>query len=171
MATYDFSLASDTTITIGSEPMVEFEPRLLWTSSEISNGQLYNSVVVYIIYLALDPDTSVVSPYNFEVVATIEMKQADNSWAEIARQNSPIRRLDQGATRQITISPVATLQEEGIDYVIAGFGGMPITVKSRFIDSAEGIMRVKLLAVDNTPAGPNPFNGVTFSIHGKRYDA
>jgi len=173
MAAYEFTVASSVLMDLGLPPvpLVAEEERILWSSGEITGGALNNSISIFVKYEAIVPDTAVVSPFSFEIVATVETKNADNTWSEIARQNTPIRKLRQGAKREILITPAGGSGDEGIDTVIAGFKGIPLKLKSVYAGSGEGIFRVCVSVVDETPTGANPFESVTVSISGKRYDA
>lgn len=173
MPVLEFSLANNLLLDLGNPtpvPLVAGEPRTLWTSDSITNGALNNSVSVFIMFEAIDPDTAVVSPFSFEMVAILEVQNVDNTWTEIARQNTPIRKLRQGAMREIAVSPAATGGDEGVDTVIAGFLGIPVKLKSRYTDSVEGVIRLRMDVVDFWPEGTHPFVSLTFSAYGRRYD-
>ena len=167
-ADYDFTLATNEAVLVVN-PLSEAVPTNIWTSAEVGQGTTYSNCKVYVTYEAFVPDTSLVSPYNFEVIALVEQEQSNGSWQEIGRQNMPIRRLNQGPVREILVSPISN-SEEGIDQTIAGFGGVPVRQKSVFKGSCEGTIRVSMWAVDYNPVGLNPFQGVTFSITGQRFD-
>lgn len=167
-ASFDFTLASDEVVDL-SAPLVEGAPTAVWTSATVSQGTSYASVRVFVNYTTLVPDTDLVSPFSFELLAVLEQQQQDSSWEEIGRQNMAIRKLEQGAVREIIVSPSVN-SEEGVDQVIAGFAGVPVKLKSMFKDDAQGALRVILYVLDGDPSGPNPFDGVTFSVNGQRYD-
>lgn len=167
MATQDFNLASSHTASMPS-PYTAGEVVELWSGS-IAQGNTYPSVSCYVHYESISPDTDVVSPFDFALLAVLEQEQGDGSYQEVGRQNVELRKLEQGAVRQIVVSPTMTVDEEGVDQVIAGFGGVPQRLKSRFTDESHGSLRVRLLVVDNDPTGPNPFQSVTFSVNGQRY--
>lgn len=164
-----FSLAADEVLaTPGSTPLAQGVATELF-SEEFSQGGTMQSASVYIDYKAFVPDTLQVSPFNFEILATLEQKQDDNSWEEIGRQNQPIRKTTQGARRQILVSPANAGLEEGVDQIISGFGGNPTRLKSMFNDEATGDLRVRIFALDNAPAGANPFQSVTVDVNVRRY--
>ena len=167
-ADYDFALADSVVVDLVA-PLIAHEPTVIWTSAEVAQGTTYPNAKVYVQYEAFSPDTDVVSPFNFEVLAIMEQEQADGTWQEIGSQNLPIRKLNQGPTREILVSPTSEA-EEGSDQVIAGFGGVPVRLKSVSRGSAEGTLRVVIYAVDYYPAGANPFDGITFSVTGQRFD-
>lgn len=171
MASHSFALTpngQDEVVTL-STPLVAGEPTVIWASDTVSQGTAYNSLSIYISYKALSPDTANVAPFDFEILATVDQEQNDGSWEELGRQNIGLRKLEQGAVRQIIITPSAQV-EEGIDQVIPGINGSISKLKSIFRDDCSGNIRVCLHAVDNAPTGANPLAGVTFSVNGTRYD-
>jgi len=174
MATYSFTAADHVTATVPSPgPLVEGVPTVLWTSMEYdttAEGANYSSLEATVEYHAFTPDTTDTAnqPFNFEVVMVCHVKQ-DGEWAEIGRQNTPIRKVTQGRKRKIVIAPNMILEEEGIDQWIFGLGPEPALLKSRFGESAEGNVRFCLLGIDYDPSGPNPLVSCEFSLRGKRY--
>lgn len=169
-ADFDFSSASSEVVDLAA-PLSAGVATEIWKSADIGQGTTYSKLKVIVQYEAISPDTSdpANTPYNFEMLAVVEQQQADGSWQELGRQNQPIRRLDTGSIREILVLPDAQV-EEGIDQVIAGFGGIPVRLKSISRGTAEGTLRVRLFAIDYYPSGANPFDGVTFSVTGQRFD-
>lgn len=173
MATYTFKAADSVTATVpGGVPLTANEPTVIWTSQEYdttAEGSNHDSLEITVEYEAIDPDTSdpANQPFSFEMAAVVQVKQ-DSDWVEIGRQNTGIRKLVQGRKRRIIIAPNMILDEEGVDQWVPGLSSEPALIKSRFGESAEGNIRFLMTAVDFEPSG-NAFNGVTFSIKGKRY--
>ena len=173
MASTAFSAANNLVVDLGDPivPLVAGEPRILWSSAEIAQGSAYKSLSVNCEFIVFDPDTEVVSPFNFECIFVVEQKQEDNSWVEIGRMGAPLRRVSFGANQRIIISPAPSGQDDGVPSDVAGFGGLPVGRRTRFVDNADGTLRIRLLVRDlNAPEGDNPFVSVTISVHGKRYD-
>lgn len=166
-----FSMANNLALTVpgAPAPLPEGEVTELFSQEEGTGGVSSQNLSVYVTYSNFLPDTDVVSGFEFELLAIVEQQQDDNSWEEIGRQNTPIRKLEQGAMRQIVIGPNNVGIEEGVDFAIAGFGGVTQKLKSVFNDEASGKIRVRILAVDYNPGGAAPFEGVTVSIHGTRF--
>lgn len=171
MASYDFSSATSV-VASPAEPLNAGEITTIWESDIISQGASYSGLTIKVKYEGFTPDTAVTSPFNFEVTAVVEQQQADNSWEEIGRQNTPIRKLERGAARDILISPGLLLTDEGVDQNIPGLGGSIAKLKSFFKDNAQGDLRVLICVIDYNANGEglNPFENVTFSISGHRYD-
>lgn len=174
MAVYNFTAADNSTASVAS-PMPVGVETMLWASQEFdttAEGSNYTALELTVEYHSFTPDTTdpTYQPFNFEVTVIAHSKQ-DGRWIEIARQNTPIRKVTQGRVRKIVVAPNMILTEEGIDQYIPGLGGgEPALIKSRSGANAEGNLRFCLVGKDYDPTGPNPFQGVVLSVHGKRYD-
>lgn len=166
----NFTLATSQTLAPDPAdlPLAEGVPYEL-LSMEQAQGAAELNVGLYVRYSNIVPDTANVAPFNFEVYALVEQKQADNSWEEIGRQNVGLRKLEQGEVRQIIVGPAVVPDNEGVDQDIPGPGGTIAKKKSYFVDDADGTIRVRVFVVDFDPTGPNPFQSVDVSINGNRY--
>lgn len=166
---YDFVAANSVTVApsigIGTQ-------QVIWSSAEISQGSNLKAVTAACTYEAVTPDGETQTPSGVQMQFVVEVKDSAGGWEEIGRQNTPITKLEQGAVRTILVNPSFGLQEEGVDQFIQGLNGTTANVKSKFDESAEGTLRVCLVAIDRFAGDPqpHPFSSVTFSVAVKRYD-
>jgi hypothetical protein len=168
MASYEFTLATNLVVDPPT-PLEENVPTVIWTSANITLGGTYTGARVFVTFHEIVPDTEEVSPFDFEFIAVLDQLQVSGTWVEIGRQNTPIRKISQGKAREILVMPSAN-NEEGVDFVTAGFWGIPQKLKSIFKGDAQGTLRVRLLARDGNPSGPYPFDRLTISCSGNRFD-
>lgn len=147
-------------------------PHLLWESDVADAPALadFNSCIVRCSYESFSPDPNLPAnqPFDHELLFKVLEKQANGDWVEVGRQNAPIRKLDQGASRTIVVSPDVAV-EEGVDQAIAGFSGSNEILKSAFRDATEGDLKVQLWLCEKEPDTPNALDSVTFSVYLKRY--
>ena len=170
MGQVSFTAADNVTISVPSG-LTAGEDHLLWSSTEITQGNQHNSCSVKITYHELLPDPNTFTPFDHELIMIVEEKQDDGSWEEVGRQNQPIRNhTSQAPQRQVLVSPSVNA-EEGLDFAIAGFNGIEVKLKSLFRDATDGNpIRICLVLRENQPDTTNALDSVRFSIHGKRFD-
>lgn len=166
---YLFTSADNKLVTLNT-PLTVDEPTVIWTSPEVSQGATFKAVSLACVYHNIAPDVSdpANQPSGLRLQFSLEQEQENGSWEEIGRQNTPISKLEQGTKRTIMVSP-SIVGEEGVDQFIPGLNdSVPVNIKSKFDESGEGKLRVRLIALDGLNV--NQLASVTFSVHGKRYD-
>lgn len=169
-------------------PMISGVPAVLaeYPIAGSNSDKLLNSCRVFLKFHSFAPDTSfigstgapdpAVTPYRFGVLAVLEQQQVDLSWEEIGRQNVPLSSTGEGKEREIYVSPISLSQDEGQDIEILGFDNIPIRKKSSWQDEASGELRVRVVAWQGIPNAEtqetlsNPFESVTLTISGTRFD-
>lgn len=147
------------------------EQIVLASSAAISNGPTpREGLSLHIVYHSIVPNITDGQP-SFTIGLVVEQEDPTGRMGPIAYQFTPFRNMGTVPERKIIMTPGMSTFSTGIDDSL-----FPVEKEVGRISRQQGVLldkpfRVSLLLLDKDPLGANPFQSITVSVSGERFDA